>query len=180
MKNTTQRKRRSGVLMHISSLPGEYSIGSFGEGARLFVDKLAEAGFSVWQVLPLSMTDECHSPYKSAASFGANPMLIDLPMLYEESLLTADELLLARQERESPAEYERLDRERLSLLRLAASRVLDRSEIIEYVESRPELSHAAYFLALREANGGRPWQEWKRFECDVDELFFRQFIEFKF
>lgn len=180
MKENFGEKRRSGVLMHVSSLPGEYSVGSFGETARLFVDKLAESGFTVWQVLPLSMTDECSSPYKSAASFGANPLFIDLPSLYEEGLLTAEELQAARQERESPAEYDRLARERLGLLRVAASRVLDRSEVIEYVDARPELVRAAYFLALKAANGGRTWQEWDRFECDIDELFFWQFVQYKF
>ena len=85
-------KRASGVLMHISSLPGEYSIGSFGKEARAFVDFLFECGFSYWQVLPFCMPDEFNSPYKSYSSFGANPYFIDLPTLYECGLLTAEEL----------------------------------------------------------------------------------------
>ena len=56
-------KRESGVLMHISSLFGNYSSGSFGEEARYFIDFLAESGFSVWQVLPFCMPDDCKSPY---------------------------------------------------------------------------------------------------------------------
>ena len=166
--------------MHISSLPGEYSIGSFGEAARIFIDKISDAGFSIWQVLPLSMTDECNSPYKSVASFGANPLFIDLPALYEEGLITADELAAARQGGEYSAEYSRLSAERLSLLERASSRVTDRSEIAEYVDRRPALANAAYFLALRDANGGTPWQEWERFECDIDRLFFWQFVQYKF
>lgn len=174
------KQRQAGILMHISSLPGEYSIGSFGEVARLFVDKIAEAGFSLWQVLPLSMADDCNSPYKSMASFGANPMLIDLPTLYEESLITAEELASAVQTSEYAVEYDRLIEERLSLLRLASTRVLDRTEIAEYVDSRQDLSRVACFMALKSANGGAPWQTWQNFECDIDELFFWQFVQFKF
>lgn len=172
--------RRSGILMHISSLPGEYSIGSLGEAARHFVDVIADAGFSIWQVLPMSMTDECGSPYKSPASFGANPYLIDLPALYEEGVITRDELRAAEQTADECAELERVFSERLDLLRKAASRVVDRSEIISYVEARPELSRAAYFMALKSANGGKEWQRWDNFVADIDELFFRQFIEYKF
>lgn len=172
--------RRAGILMHISSLPGEYSIGSLGDVARLFVDRIADAGFSIWQVLPMSMTDECGSPYKSPASFGANPYLIDLPSLYEEGLITRDELRSAAQTSEDVAELERVLSERLDLLRTAASRVVDRTEIISYVEARPELSRAAYFMALKCANRGREWQAWDNFVADIDELFFRQFLEYKF
>lgn len=66
-------KRSSGVLMHISSLPGDYSIGTFGKHAKAFVDFLSDCGFSYWQVLPFSMVDECNSPYKSYSAFAGNP-----------------------------------------------------------------------------------------------------------
>lgn len=173
-------KRNTGVLLHISSLPGEYSIGSFGKEARAFVDSLAAAGFGIWQVLPLSMTDECNSPYKSPASLGGNPNFIDLEELYLEGLLTLEELDLAKQDVSYSAEFERLALERVPLLKLAASRVLDRTPIIEFCDSHPELSEVAYFLALRDANGGAPWQVWETAECDIDELFAWQFIEYKF
>jgi 4-alpha-glucanotransferase len=85
-------KRESGVLMHISSLPGDYSIGSLGYEARAFVDYLSDSGFSIWQILPFCMCDECNSPYKSPASFCANPYFIDLVILYEKGLVTKEEL----------------------------------------------------------------------------------------
>ena len=166
--------------MHISSLDGGFGIGSLGDGARRFVDKISEAGFSYWQVLPMSMTDEYGSPYKSAASFGANPYFIDIPTLYEEGLLTADEVIRERGDDSTRVDFSLLSETRIELLRLAASRVIDRSEIVEYVDARPELSRAAYFLALSEANGGRPWQEWESFVCDIDELYFWQFVQYKF
>ena len=85
-------ERKSGVLMHISSLHGEYSIGSFGKPAFEFIDFLAKGGFSYWQVLPFCIPDECLSPYKSEASFAGNPWFIDLPLLANEGLITAKEL----------------------------------------------------------------------------------------
>ena len=166
--------------MHVSSLDGGFGIGSFGEAARRFVDKISEAGFSYWQVLPMSMTDEYGSPYKSAASFGANPYFIDIPTLYEEGLLTADEVLRERGEDGTRVDFSMLSETRMELLRLAASRVVDRSEIVDYVDARPELGRAAYFLALCETNGGRPWQEWEKYNCDIDELYFWQFVQYKF
>ena len=166
--------------MHLSSLPGKYSIGSFGEEARRFVDFLQEGGFTYWQVLPFCTIDECNSPYKSLSAFGGNPYFIDLPSLYEQGLLTAEELEQAEQQTPYSCEYTRLSDERLELLRLAAMRVQDRSEIIAFSESHPELERAAYFMALRDANGGTPWQEWTENECEIDELFFRQFIEYEF
>ena len=70
-------KRKSGVLLHISSLPSVYGIGNFGKSAYRFVDMLKSGGFSVWQVLPFCMPDGYNSPYKSRASFSVNPYFID-------------------------------------------------------------------------------------------------------
>ena len=92
-----QMKRKSGVLMHISSLPGEYSCGSFGKEAKEFVDFLERGGFSYWQTLPFCMTDWVNSPYKSYSSFGGNPYFIDLEELAAEGLLSYPELQSAKQ-----------------------------------------------------------------------------------
>ncbi len=175
-------KRSSGVLMHVSSLYGDYSVGSFGKEAREFIDFLAECGFSYWQVLPFCMTDECNSPYKSLASFGANPMFIDLPTLKEKGLLTDAELLAARQKSPYLCEYDRLSRERLPLLRAAASRVseTERSAIAKFMSDNPTLAKAAEFLALREANGGALWSQWQIGTPNEAELFFWQFIQYEF
>ena len=72
--------RASGVLMHLSSLYGDYSIGSFGKEAKEFVDFLARGGFTYWQVLPFCMADDCHSPYKSYSAFGGTPVLSTLKL----------------------------------------------------------------------------------------------------
>ncbi len=172
--------RNSGVLMHISSLPGEWGIGSLGTSAYDFIDIISKAGFTYWQILPTSPTDECNSPYKSSASFGGNPYFIDLVTLYEKSLITSDELNAARQKNARTAEFSRLQKERIPLLKLAASRVLDRSEIVSYIDARPRLSAVAHFMALREANGNLEWQKWQTYECDIDTLFAYQFMQYEF
>ena len=83
--------RRSGVLMHISSLPSPYGIGTMGAQAREFVDFLVESGQSCWQVLPVSPTGFGDSPYQSFSSFAGNPYFIDLDMLCKEGLLKRSE-----------------------------------------------------------------------------------------
>ena len=165
--------------MHLSSLFGGYSVGSFGEVAKYFIDFLSDAGFSYWQMLPFCMPDDCNSPYKSYSAFGANPWFIDLPTLYEKGLLTEGELLLARENTPYVAEYDRLP-ERLKLLYLAASRIRDRSEVEHFFDNYPELLLAARYHALRRKNGGAPWQEWKREECDTEVLFAEKFIQYEF
>jgi len=174
------QKRKSGVLMHISSLNGEYSIGSFGKEALEFIDFLADSGFTYWQILPLCMTDECNSPYKSLSSFAGNPMFVDLPKLREKGLLTNEELEAAKQQTPFYCEYERLAEERIPTLKLAASRVEDRAPILKFIHDNPELEKACYFLALRTANNNLPWYEWTNREYDEEELFFWQFVQYEF
>ena len=84
--------RSSGVLMHVTSLPGSHSIGCFGREARDFIDLLADSGFTWWQVLPFCMADECNSPYKSYSAFSGNPYFIDLDILVKKGLITPDRM----------------------------------------------------------------------------------------
>ena len=70
------KKRCSGILMPVSSLPGGYGIGSMGQAARDFVDFLALAGQSVWQILPVGPTSYGDSPYQSCSAFAGNPYLL--------------------------------------------------------------------------------------------------------
>ena len=174
--------RSSGVLMHISSLYGDYSVGSFGKEAKEFIDFLSDSGFSYWQVLPFCMTDDCNSPYKSLASFGANPMFIDLPTLHSRGLITAEELGSARQKTPYLCEYDRLSSERLPLLRIASRRAGDyeRRSIADFMVKNPPLAKAAEFLALKEKNGGTLWTEWTIDTPDANELFFWQFVQYEF
>lgn len=79
--------RRSGILLHITSLPGTEGIGTMGASARQFVDFLHASGCSVWQMLPVGPTGYGNSPYQSPSAFAGNPLLIDLTQLEEDGLL---------------------------------------------------------------------------------------------
>lgn len=83
--------KESGILLHISSLPSKYGIGTLGEAAYRFADFLAETGQNYWQILPLGVTGYGNSPYQSASSFAGNPYLIDLELLAEQGLLQSSD-----------------------------------------------------------------------------------------
>ncbi len=174
--------RKSGVLMHVSSLPGDYSCGAFGKDAEAFVDFLADCGFSYWQVLPFCMVDECNSPYKSYSTFGGNPYFVDLAALGEKGLLTAEELISARQQTPYSCEFVRLYHTRFDLLRKAASRVssAQRAAIESYIAADPYIASFCEFMSLKHANGEKPWYEWTQTELDEETLFLWKFIQYEF
>ena len=172
--------RKSGVLMHVSSLFGDYSSGSFGKEAKYFIDFLSDSGFSYWQVLPFCMVDEYNSPYKSYSSFGGNLYFIDLESLHAQGLITDDELASARQSTPYLCEFDRLRKERFLLLKKASERVLDRSEIEKFIDSSPYLKKFCRFMAQKAANEGTPWQAWLVDAVDEGVLFAWEFIQYAF
>lgn len=177
-------KRNSGVLLHISSLPGKYGCGSFGNGAKAFIDKIAAAGFSYWQTLPFCVPDSYASPYSSASAFSGNPYFIDLDVLYDKGLVTKTELLLSEEKTPYACEFERLGKERLPLLFRAAQRAYKSDSIAKkietYMTSHPHLANFCRFMAIREKNGGRPWTEWDTEEYDEATERAWRFIEYEF
>lgn len=173
-------KRSAGVLMHISSLYGDYGCGSFGAEAKEFIDFLSEAGFEYWQVLPFGMVDECNSPYKSYSAFAGNPYFIDLPTLKNEGLLTEEELGSARQETPYSCEFVRLYHTRINLLYKAAMRVLDRGPIEKFIAEKPYLSSFVEFMALKASNNERVWTEFTVDEKNEDTVFLWTFIQYVF
>ena len=78
--------RESGILMHITSLPGPYGVGTMGKQAYHFVDFLSKAGQSVWQILPLNPTGFGDSPYQSFSAFAGNPHFPCNPKLFQQSI----------------------------------------------------------------------------------------------
>ena len=173
-------KRRSGVLMHVSSLWGDFSCGSFGNEALEWIDFLADCGFSVWQVLPFCLPDEYNSPYKSFSAFSGNPYFIDLPTLYREGLITAAELGAAVQHTPYLCEFDRLGRERMALLALAAERYTDHGEMDAFFAAHPQVENFCRFMALRGANGDKPWMAWTDPDPDPALLETWRFAEYTF
>jgi 4-alpha-glucanotransferase len=86
-------KRGSGILLHISSLPSNYGIGTFGEEAYRFADFLKESGQSYWQILPLGQTSFGDSPYQSFSINAGNPYFIDLDLLAKDGLLKKEDYI---------------------------------------------------------------------------------------
>src|SRR5512136_795162 len=84
--------RKSGILLHPTSLPGEWGIGDLGKWAYRFVDFLVESGQQLWQILPLGPPGCGHSPYQAFSSIAGNPLLISLQALVEQNLLSAEDL----------------------------------------------------------------------------------------
>ncbi|CAF4935646.1 unnamed protein product, partial [Rotaria sp. Silwood1] len=83
-------KRLSGILLHITSLPGPYGIGDFGSEAYSFIKMLHETDQKVWQILPLTPTENC-SPYSGTSAFAGHPLLISLDRLVDMQLLSRDD-----------------------------------------------------------------------------------------
>ena len=88
----TRRKRSSGVLLHVTSLPSKFGVGDLGPQAYNFVDRLADSGQTYWQILPLTPTDvrSGNSPYDSNSSFAGNSLLVSPELLAKESMIDTD------------------------------------------------------------------------------------------
>ncbi len=175
-------KRSSGVLMHISMLWGDYSIGGFGKAALEFIDFLYDCGFTYWQVLPFSVPDEYNSPYKSYSAFGGNPYFIDMEILLDKGLITKEELDSMRQTTPYVCEYDELRRNRLQILKKASERVDEdmREKIEQYADSNPRIKELCVFMSLKEKNDGKPWSEFKYKKYDEATLFMWKFIQYEF
>ncbi len=154
--------RKSGILMHISSLPGNYGIGSMGKEAFRFVDFLQKAGQSCWQILPLNPTGYGDSPYQSCSSFAGNPYLIDLDMLVEEGLLQKQELdAITWCSSDQKVDFGIQYNNKLKVLRLAFDRFAGSEAFDNFcLVNSGWLVDFALFMALKQENGGKPWLQW--------------------
>ena len=115
-------KRSCGVLLPLFSLPSENGIGTLGRAAYEFVDFLAGAGQSWWQILPVGPAGSGDSPYQSFSSFAGNAYFIDLDMLVDDGLLTKDEIEAINWGSDAESvDYDALRKNRMPLLRRAAS-----------------------------------------------------------
>jgi 4-alpha-glucanotransferase len=159
--------RCSGILLHVTSLPGPHGIGDLGATAHRFVDFLAESGQTIWQVLPVSPTGYGDSPYQCFSAFAGNPLLIDLMKLQEQGRLEPRDLTVASQLPKDYVDYAKVIDLKRALFRKAAQHFfIDPSE----ADSRSFrafcddnawwLEDYALFMAGKDFHQGVVWTEW--------------------
>ena len=154
--------RSCGVLMHITSLPSPYGIGTFGKQAEQFVDWLISAGQEYWQVLPIGPTGYGDSPYQSFSTYAGNPLLIDLDDLVSSGLLTAAECESADYGADpSFVDYEKVSRTKMELLKKAYQKFTPNAAYNAFVEAESDwLEDYALFMAIKEEYKLVSWAEW--------------------
>ena len=157
-------KRSSGILLPIFSLPSPYGIGSLGRAAYDFIDFLRKAKQSYWQILPVVPTNCGDSPYSSFSTYAGNPYFIDLDMLISDGLLSESDVQgIDWGDDASRVDYDKLYDKRLSVLRIAAVRGIerDREELSRFIsDNRRWLPDYALYMALKKHFGMTPWYEW--------------------
>ncbi|WP_299576906.1 4-alpha-glucanotransferase [uncultured Sunxiuqinia sp.] len=159
--------RSSGILVHISSLPGKYGIGSMGADAFAFVDFLKETGQKWWQILPLGPTGYGNSPYQSYSVFAGSELLISLGKLVEEELLSESDLADLTRLPSEKVDYDRLAPHKRRLLKKAYECFEGQFDYFKeaYYQFLGEhswwLDDYALFQALKEQNTELLWNEWK-------------------
>lgn len=188
------KKRGAGVLLHISSMPSQYGVGVFDENARHFIDRIADMGFTYWQVLPFNPTDNANSPYCSPSAFAGNFLFINPEGLRDMGLVGDDDV------RENiydgtpyTADYEFAAEKRLKLLKKAFLNIGDdiAKEIKAFEIKNEWLTDYSVFMAVKELENGKPWWEWSEkhahyFECVKDiysyeeKAAFWKFVQFVF
>lgn len=167
-------KRSAGVLLNISSLPGVYGIGDFGRGARDFVDRISEMGFTVWQTLPLCPVGSGNSPYSSVSAFALNGLYVDPDALVQEGYITAEEAAAARYPGEPySVDYAFVKQSKENLLRLAFGR-FDGNQMARFCEENAYwLDGYAEYMAGKRANQGAHFADWTVEAQPQDAQYFR-------
>jgi len=174
--------RSSGILLHLTSLPGRFGIGDLGPTSRWFVDFLAETKQKLWCVLPLGPTGPDNSPYQSRSVFAGNPLLISPELLLERGYVSKRDL--------SPLPNFSPARVNFGAVRGYKERLLKHaflgfSETREYAKFEGcngwWLEPYALFMSLREANKGLPWHRFdKRTKPSRDSVRFHKFVQYEF
>lgn len=157
-------RRSSGIILPLFSLPSPYGVGTMGQAAKDFIDFLADAKQSWWQVLPVGPIGAGDSPYQSPSAFAGNPFFIDLDLLVADELLTQQEINACEWGSDpSRVDYDLLYQNRLGLLRLACERGWQRDHAAVQAfadENRDWLQDYALFMAMRRHFGMTAWYEW--------------------
>ena len=193
--STKNRRRSAGILMHITSLPSNYGIGTLGFEAYNFADWLVYARQSFWQMLPLGPTGYGDSPYQSFSSYAGNPYMIDLDELIEEKLLEEEEVKSVFWGNDtSQVDFGNMFVQRYPILEKAFSRFKPNKDYEYFCQTHKEwLDDFSLFMSLKEKFKNKIWIEWPediklRKKPAIDKytkelsqkIDFHKFIQFKF
>ncbi len=163
--------RSSGILMHPTSLPGQYGIGDLGPQAYKWVDFLKETGTGFWQILPLGPTGYADSPYQSFSALAGNPYLISPELLFQDGLLDQYDLQRAPALPDDHVDYGAVIPWKTQLLKEAYRRYRENGTLSEeFADFRQKnddwLENFALFMAMKQAHGLRPWVDWPAAQRD--------------
>ena len=187
--------RACGILLHISSLPNKYGIGTLGKCAYDFVDFLAKAKQKYWQVLPIGHTSYGDSPYQTFSAFAGNPYFIDLDLLAEDGLLIDSEYSHLETEEQLKVDYAFQYENRYTILKLAFSRFnLEEKSYKRFKKiNKSWLEDYALFMTIKMLNNGNSWWNWddslkfrkrntlsKLKKENQEDIEFWSFIQYKF
>ena len=193
-------RRSSGILLPVAALPSPYGIGTLGKAAYDWIDFLAEAGQSWWQVLPLGPTSYGDSPYQSFSTYAGNPYFIDPDLLIEEGILTKKEVTgFFWGELPRYVDYKAVYDGRFELLRKASDRGWKREDLAAeaaafILENSGWIENYALFMALKRHFGMKSWTEWEDEDIRLhkpeavaayrtklwDEVLFFEFLQYLF
>ena len=156
--------RASGVLMHISSLPGNTGIGTLGKEAFRFVDFLKNSGQTYWQVLPLCPTSYGDSPYQSFSTFAGNPYFIDCDLLYEQKLLKKSDYSKINWGNDAQkVDYNKLSANKFNILRKAFNNFIPDEDYYNFCNKNSFwLDDFALYMSIKDSYKGKPWNEWDK------------------
>src|SRR3989339_1224059 len=159
--------RKSGILLHITSLPSPFGIGDLGAGAYAFADFLSRTGQKIWQVLPLNPTDPAsgNSPYSSVSTFAGNTLLISPEILLKDGLLDKKDLECDLNFSASRTDYHLAIRYKEKiLLRAYESFCKMKKYQAEFdsfhAENADWLINFSTYIVIKRHYGGRAWNEW--------------------
>jgi 4-alpha-glucanotransferase len=169
-RQTSPLPRSAGILLHVTSLPSRFGIGDLGPAAYGWVDQLARAKQSWWQVLPLGPPGAGNSPYQAFSAFAGNPALISPEELLEEDLLDRADVAGGRRLPAGRVNYPRADDFKARLIakaweRFAAGRAGKRLRPAFDAFTRKQkrwLDDFAIFMALKETQSGASWTDWPK------------------
>lgn len=155
--------RSAGVLLPVFSLHNDQGVGTMGKEAEDWIDFLADAGMTYWQILPLGPTGFSNSPYQPLSSFAGNPYLIDLHQLVEEGYLEESDLKPLEKAPQDKVDYGLLYKEKNAILKKAAEKLAEVQPEDYFAFLKEEagwLKDYAVFMAIKDEQNGKPWQKW--------------------